>query len=364
MSSKASSIANLAENAVISVRDVSKTYRMYKAPSDRLWQAYWRHSKKLYQEVWAVKDVSFELDKGCAMGIVGSNGAGKSTLLQMVAGTLLPTHGEILTRGRVLALLELGSSFNPAFSGRENIYFYGAALGLEYEDLHSRYDDIVAFSELEDYVDQPIKTYSSGMVMRLAFSVQAHIEPTVLIVDEALSVGDMHFQMKCMRHINRLMDKGVSLLFVSHSPDTVKQLCDRAIWLEHGEVQAFGESAQVVEAYLEQVRMKHTSTLQKVEGAEKDTVEDNSSSAETQTQLKFSEVNWENLPLLDQYDASGEGIFLSEGWERRSIQLGDKDYQAYFSFQPGTTLAFRCKGFHISLAFLRHPLERDSANQH
>ena len=336
------------QNIAVSVSDVSKTYRLYEKPSDRLKQAIIRHRRKLYKEVWAVKNVSFELPKGCAMGILGSNGAGKSTLLQLISGTLYPTFGEIYTRGRVLALLELGSSFNPQFTGRENIYFYGAALGLTAPEVRSHYDEIIAFADIGDFIEQPIKTYSSGMMMRLAFSVQAHIEPSVLIVDEALSVGDIHFQMKCMRHIDGLLKKGVSLLFVSHSPDMIKQLCDLAIWMDHGEIRTIGESAKVVEDYIEFVRISHMKYIQEQEKHEE--VEEKNE----EKVISYNNINWDSVPLLNTLDPSNMNIRSSGIWDDKPFQIDNNNYNALVSGTPCSTVAFKFNGAHIDLTFLRH----------
>ncbi|MGC4099116.1 MAG: ABC transporter ATP-binding protein [Nitrospira sp.] len=209
-----------------------------------------KRASPLYREHWALRDVSFELHPGEAVGIVGRNGAGKSTLLQIIAGTLEPTCGTVQTRGRITALLELGNGFNPEFTGRENVFLNAQILGLSREDALARFDDIASFADIDDFIDQPVKTYSSGMMMRLAFAVQTAMDPQVLIVDEALSVGDMFFQAKCMARISKLVESGVALLFVSHDISTVRQLCRRAVLLDGGVVRSMGAVATVSDQYV------------------------------------------------------------------------------------------------------------------
>lgn len=234
----------------IDVAQLSKCYQIYDKPSDRLKQMLMRGRKNYYREFWALKDISFTIKKGETVGIIGRNGSGKSTLLQMVCGTLNPTHGRIQTHGRIAALLELGSGFNPEFTGRENVYLNGTILGLTHEEIEARYANIVAFAEIGQFIDQPVKTYSSGMVVRLAFAVIAHVDADILIIDEALSVGDAFFTQKCMRFLRRFMDNG-TVLFVSHDTAAVKNLCTRCIWLNNGEIAAQGPSKEVTELYLQ-----------------------------------------------------------------------------------------------------------------
>jgi len=202
-----------------------------------------------YRDFFALRDVSLNIKRGEALGIIGRNGSGKSTLLQMIAGTLTPTTGTLAVNGRVSALLELGSGFNPEFTGRENVFINGAILGLSRQEMAARFDAIADFAEIGDFIDQPVKIYSSGMIMRLAFAVAAHVDPDILIVDEALSVGDARFQLKCARAIDRFIDQGVTLLFVSHDASLVKRLCHHAILLEHGRVVYAGKPNDVVNLY-------------------------------------------------------------------------------------------------------------------
>ena len=233
---------------VVRVEKVSKAYTLYRRSSDRLLHLLmpWR----TYPSFTALEEVSFRVRRGETVGIIGENGAGKSTLLQIITGTVMPTGGEAQVNGRVAALLELGAGFEPDFSGRENVYINGTILGLTRAGVEARMDDIIAFSELEEFIDRPVKTYSSGMFMRLAFSVAAHVDADVLIIDEALSVGDARFTQKCMRFLSDFKRKG-SILFVSHDLGAVAGLCDRAIWLDHGQVRAEGEAGRICEQYVE-----------------------------------------------------------------------------------------------------------------
>ena len=234
---------------VLSVKNVSKCFEMYEKPVHRLYQTLCAGRKKFYKEFWALKDISFDVHRGECVGIIGRNGAGKSTVLQIITGTLAPTSGEVKVNGRIAALLELGSGFNPEFTGHENVYLNGAILGLSKEEIDKRYDDILAFADIGDFIDQPVKTYSSGMMVRLAFAVQVMVDPDVLIVDEALAVGDMFFQQKCLHYMKRLCERGCTLLFVSHSLGTVRSLCQRAILLRGGRIVCDGEASDVCNQY-------------------------------------------------------------------------------------------------------------------
>jgi lipopolysaccharide transport system ATP-binding protein len=235
----------------ISVENLSKCYEIYDKPHKRLLQMLFRGKRKYFNEFWALKSASFEVRTGETVGIIGSNGSGKSTLLQMLCGTLNPSSGEINVRGRIAALLELGAGFNPEFTGKENVYLNAAILGLSLDEINERYADIEAFAEIGDFINQPVKTYSSGMYVRLAFSVAVHTDPSILVVDEALSVGDARFQAKCLDRIKQMKDSGVSILFVSHDVAAVRTLCDRALWLDKGVVRAIGDVFPVTAQYTE-----------------------------------------------------------------------------------------------------------------
>ena len=231
------------------VVSLSKRFEIYERPADRLKQMLWRGRRQFFREFWALRDVNFTLAPGQALGVVGRNGSGKSTLLQLVAGTLSPTSGEVEAPGRVSALLELGSGFNPEFSGRENVFLNGAILGLSQTEMRERLPDILAFADIGEFVDRPVKTYSSGMQLRLAFAVATAVAPRILIVDEALAVGDEAFQRKCFARIEKIRDDGAAILFVSHSPQQILELCDTAMLLDGGEVLLQDEPKRVVPEY-------------------------------------------------------------------------------------------------------------------
>jgi lipopolysaccharide transport system ATP-binding protein len=257
----------------IRVSNLSKCYQIYDAPRDRLKQfvipklsrampalrsffpapnfplSPSQSAPTFYKEFWALKDVSFEIKKGETVGIIGRNGSGKSTLLQMICGTLSPTSGSVQTNGRIAALLELGSGFNPEFTGRENVYLNAAVLGLSKEEVDARFDDIAAFADIGEFIEQPVKTYSSGMVVRLAFAVQAVIDPDIFVVDEALAVGDEKFQRKCFARLDELKSRGSSILFVSHSPASIIELCDKTLLLDHGSRLMYSSAPKAIRAY-------------------------------------------------------------------------------------------------------------------
>jgi lipopolysaccharide transport system ATP-binding protein len=247
----------MSSDIAIRVTNLSKCYHIYDRPQDRLKQSIVPRLQRLIgrqptqyaREFWALKDVSFEVKRGETVGIIGRNGSGKSTLLQMICGTLTPTSGTIETRGRVAALLELGAGFNPEFTGRENVYMNGAVLGLTKEEIDARFDDIAAFADIGEFIEQPVKIYSTGMYLRLAFSVVAHVNAEVLVVDEALAVGDIAFQTKCYSLLNELRASGASILVVSHDLGTVRSFCGRALYLERGARRCFAPVTEAVAAY-------------------------------------------------------------------------------------------------------------------
>ena len=247
----------MSSDAVIEVQGLGKRYEIYAQPRDRLRQmvvpslrrALGLAAHDYFKEFWALRDVSFSVRRGETVAIVGQNGSGKSTLLQLVCGTLSPTTGGVRIAGRIAALLELGAGFNTEFSGRENVFLSGLLYGISREELARRYDSIVAFAEIGEFIDQPVKTYSSGMYVRLAFSIAAHVDADVLVVDEALSVGDVRFTQKCMRFLREFQKTG-TLLFVSHDTSAVVGLCSRAVWLDHGSLRMDGSAKETVEVYL------------------------------------------------------------------------------------------------------------------
>jgi ABC-type polysaccharide/polyol phosphate transport system ATPase subunit len=229
---------------------VSKSYAIYDSPGDRLTELLSLNRVKRRRDFLALEDVSFAVERGQTFCIVGQNGSGKSTLLQMVAGILQPSAGAVTVNGRVSALLELGAGFNPEFSGRDNVYLNGSILGLTTRQIDQRYKEIEAFAEIGQFIDQPVKTYSSGMVVRLAFAVAINVDPEILLVDEALAVGDIYFRQRCMRKVHELRSRGITILFVSHAVSDVKAIGDRAMWLDRGRVVDLGDPDRVVAKYL------------------------------------------------------------------------------------------------------------------
>ena len=244
-------MASSSIETMIQVKGVGKTYRMYNTPSDRLWQHLWPSKKTWFKDFVALEDVSLEIKRGEVFGIVGVNGAGKSTLLQLVTGTIMPTQGSVQTHGRVAAILELGSGFNPEFTGRENIYLNAATLGLNKAEIEGRIDSIIEFASIGLHIDQPVKTYSSGMVVRLAFSIATSVDADILIIDEALSVGDGSFRRRSFYRIMQIKESGKTILFCSHVLFHVESFCDRALWLHRGQVKKLGSVSEVLRPFEE-----------------------------------------------------------------------------------------------------------------
>jgi lipopolysaccharide transport system ATP-binding protein len=255
-------MTNLNGDTVIQCIDLGKCYEIYDNPKARLKQALWRGRRQYFREFWALRHVSFDVRRGESLGIIGRNGSGKSTLLQLICGTLTPSEGNIQSKGRIAALLELGSGFNPEFTGIENVYLNASMLGLSKAETDARLEDILAFADIGDFAYQPVKTYSSGMAVRLAFAVNAYVDADILVVDEALSVGDAFFSQKCMRFINRFkQDK--CLLFVSHDAGAITSLCEKALMLKNGRTVALGSSRTVLDQYIKEIY----STFQDVESS-------------------------------------------------------------------------------------------------
>ena len=246
----------------VEFHNVSKSYAIYDSPADRLKELLFFNCLKRHRDFWALRHVSFEVRRGDTFCIIGENGSGKSTLLQIVARILEPTSGTARVTGRVSALLELGSGFNPEFTGRENVYLNGSILGLSTTEVDRRYRNIAEFAEIGDFINQPVKTYSSGMVVRLAFAVAIHVDPEIVLVDEALAVGDIYFRQRCMRKVHELRSRGVTILFVSHAMGDVKAVGDRAMWLDCGNIREMGATDQVVAKYMAAMSAKDSQYLE------------------------------------------------------------------------------------------------------
>ena len=239
---------------MIEVNDVSMCFTMSKEKVDSLKEYFLRKVKKtlLYEEFWALKNVSFSVERGELLGLVGLNGSGKSTMLKLIAGVMKPTKGKITVRGTMAPMIELGAGFDMDLTARENLYLNGAVLGRSRKEMHEKFEEIIEFAELQDFVDIALKNYSSGMVARLAFSIATAVEPDILLVDEILAVGDYKFQKKCKERIYRMVGSGMTVILVSHNHKDVEKLCDRAIWLSHGEVVMYGDARDVCKRYLKQ----------------------------------------------------------------------------------------------------------------
>lgn len=275
----------------ISVRNLSKNYRLFNHPGDRIKQFFSLGMKQYHREFTALKDVSFDIKRGETVGFIGRNGSGKSTLLQLICGILKPTSGSADTNGRISALLELGAGFNPEFTGRENAYFQAAVLGIPKEEIARCFNDIVAFADIGDFIDQPVRTYSSGMYVRLAFSVAIYVQPDILVVDEALSVGDALFQHKSMKRVKELITAGASLLLVSHDRHLITSTCSRCILLDNGQVMMDGLPADVFD-YYHALTAKGTDTIQQI----------HLSSGRSQVVSGTGEARVERIRLLDAND--------------------------------------------------------------
>lgn len=296
-------------NLAIAVKDVSKVYHLYNNPADRLKESIHPFGKKYHQEYYALRNVSFELRRGETLGIIGKNGSGKSTLLKIISGVLTPTTGTVEVNGKIAALLELGAGFNMEFTGIENIYMSGTIMGYSKAEMDAKLDEVVAFADIGDYIHQPVKMYSSGMFARLAFAVNSSVNPDILIVDEALSVGDMFFQAKCVDKMKRMMDDGVTILFVSHDTWAVKSLCNKGILLDQGKIVKEADADQVVEEYYRQrvqseqpVEVKQQVPVSEVAGDRKDCFSDNKAFLERAQyqRIQNGKVDFYNIQLLDE----------------------------------------------------------------
>jgi ABC-type polysaccharide/polyol phosphate transport system ATPase subunit len=315
---------------MIRVDNVSKLYRIYDNPSGRLKEILLRGRRKYHRDFWALQEVSLEVNQGETVGIIGRNGAGKTTLLQIIAGVLQPTHGEVTVEGRVTALLELGSGFNPEYTGRENILLSGQILGFSEAEMLQRLDVIVQFAELENFVDQPVKTYSTGMLMRLAFAAAIHVDPDVLIVDEALSVGDVYFQRKSLDRMEYFRKSGKTVLLVSHDPSMIQRFCTRAVWIEGGRVALTGDARKVVTAYqafcarLEEEHLRNMAANSGIRSQEHEQI---------LRDLELTGSRWGNGRIrftnVEMLNAAGEARWVFHTGEPVTIRLhyeADQDY--------------------------------------
>ncbi|HYY57414.1 MAG TPA: ABC transporter ATP-binding protein, partial [Pyrinomonadaceae bacterium] len=308
---------------VLRVEGVSKQYRIYERPGDRLKESLTRGRWKAHREFWALNDISFDVDSGTTVGIIGPNGSGKSTLLQIITGTLEPTHGNVWHEGRIAALLELGAGFNPEFTGIENIFMNAALMGFSRRETEARLADITRFAEIGDFVYQPVKTYSSGMYVRLAFAIAVSADPQILVVDEALAVGDAVFQHRCLRRIREMQERGATILFVSHDPAAIRALCLRAILLNAGRVETDGKPTDVLNRY-QKLIMSRTQAYEETQTPDK--TEDDSLvfSDEARAPLTYSYRHGDGsaeVLSVDVLDANRRPVQLVETGEPILVRL-------------------------------------------
>ena len=324
----------------IQVTDVSKCYQVYDQPHHRLKQAVLPRlrsatgfsSRKYFEEFWALKNISFQVQRGDTVGIIGRNGSGKSTLLQIICGTLNPTSGDVKVNGRVAALLELGAGFNPEFTGRENVYMSAMILGLTREQIDERYDRILAFADIGGFIDHPVKLYSSGMYVRLAFAVIAHVDADIMVIDEALAVGDAVFVQKCMRFLRSFRERG-TLLFVSHDTNSVLSFCQSALWLDKGHMRLQSTAQDVTQAYIEYCAQESYGDEVKLQALERHRVDDNLVS-----RIEPKAVEDVKLELFD-------NIANSDGWQ--SGKAGITSVRLVNMSDPGRSFFYG--GEHVAL---------------
>lgn len=343
----------LSEPISISVNNLGKCFTIYNSPHQRLLQMFTGSRKKYYREFWALKGVSFELKKGETIGIIGKNGSGKSTLLQMICGTLNQTEGDISVKGKVAALLELGAGFNPEFTGRENVFLSAALYGLSRAEVEQKFDAITRFADIGDFVDQPVKTYSSGMFVRLAFAIIANVDADILIIDEALAVGDALFTQKCMRFLRKFKEKR-TLLFVSHDTSSVINLCDRAIWLDKGQVKGYGPAKAISELYLATLFDNQPPEEQVVEALEYDHRSVEPVIWRDQRQDLINNSAHRNDVEIFRFNPSNEEEFGHGGVKVLGVTLNDTDGAALHWVVGGETVTLTVEA--LALTKLKSPI--------
>lgn len=338
----------------IHVESISKTYQIFEKPADRLKQLIWPTDKKFYREFSALKDISFSINRGETVGIIGRNGSGKSTLLQLICRTLHPSSGRIKLNGRVAALLELGAGFNPEFTGRENVYLNATILGLDKKEIDACFDSIAEFADLGDFIEQPVKTYSSGMYVRLAFATAINVDPDILIIDEALSVGDEAFQRKCFARIEQIQERGGTILFVSHSASSILQLCSRAILLDDGEkileglpkfvvnqyqrlMNLSGDGAKLARSEIKKITLT-TAMSEEIDYQKNNETKDATNQVDAESSLEFFDPNLVSQSLVE-YERKGAyihnlRILNSRGDKVNTLLMGRKyTYQYNVNFE-------------------------------
>lgn len=313
------------KDIAIKVENLSKVYKLYNAPIDRMKEALHPFKKSYHKDHYALNNINFEVHKGDVVGIIGRNGAGKSTLLKIITGVLSPTYGTIRTVGNIAALLELGSGFNPEYTGMENIYFQGNLMGFTKEEIDKKLQIILDFADIGEFINQPFKTYSSGMSARLAFAVAINVEPEILIVDEALSVGDMAFQAKCSLRMKQLKDSGVTIFFVSHSLATVKSLCNKALYINKGEMVAYGDVKEICQLYEKEINQSFTGIKEIIHD-----IDSNNEEMLKDDNIHLSEINPFFQKNCNIYRAGDNGaeitnvLLIVNDVVTNQVELGDK----------------------------------------
>ena len=308
------------DSIAVSVQNVSKRFRLFSSPKDRFWEALHPFNKKYHRDFFALKDISFEVPKGMILGIIGRNGSGKSTLLQIICSVLRPTSGTVVANGKMSALLELGAGFNPEFTGRDNVLLNGALMGFSRKEMEGRFPLIEGFADIGEFYDQPVKTYSSGMFVRLAFAAAINVDPDILIVDEALAVGDIRFQQKCFRKIREFGDNGKTIIFVSHDMGVVVNLCHRAMWLNDNTIYRSGDPQEITREYISYMAYDSVTMKSAIE-------KDNEAVARKKYKLVEEEMAWENL--------AGCSFFGEGGAEIRRVALYSRDSRGKVNILQG-----------------------------
>jgi lipopolysaccharide transport system ATP-binding protein len=349
----------MGEELAISIKNVSKCFKRYEKPLDRLKEIL-LPSKSLGNEFWALNDISIDILKGETFGIIGKNGSGKSTLLQVISGILTPSKGDVYVSGRISALLELGSGFNPEFTGIQNVFFNGRLLGLTEQEIRNKFDDIAAFADIGSFIERPVKTYSSGMFVRLAFAVAVNVQPEILIVDEALAVGDIAFQYKCMNKIKQLKDSGTTIIFVSHDNSAVSFLCERSVWLSNGKVMEIGFSRQVINNYIAFLSLPNDSKAIQSKLDEKSTAtqEDRDYELEVVSSIQNIDQRMGNQKC----QILGVCLFDSHGKPAKSLKHQEK-FSLRISLQANEEIDRPLVGFNMSDRLGHHIIETNTIRE-
>ncbi len=321
-------------NTAIKVSHLTKVYKLYEKPIDRLKESLHPLKKQYHKDFYALNDVSFEIKKGETVGIIGKNGAGKSTLLKIITGVLTPTSGHVHVNGRIASLLELGAGFNPEYTGIENIYLQGTLMGYAHSEMEAKIDEILAFADIGDFVHQPVKMYSSGMFARLAFSVAINVEPDILIVDEVLSVGDARFQTKSIKKMESIKKNGTTILFVSHAIEQVKRFCQKAIWINDGKIKQIGEQSTVGDMYTDSL---HLESLENSTNEQKNFIKSNTNSS-TQAKISSFKLEKKELKVFEKLSVNIEYEVFEDELYDLLIGVAIYDAERNYIFGPNTYL--------------------------